>query len=87
MHTGVVLVMPAKSGSTGEGLGSEPTDAPPLVHAFSCTTTVEFDVLSKEVIDTYIASGEKGRALLIECNVLCGCAACAGVMLHVVLLS
>ncbi|KAL4451472.1 hypothetical protein ABPG75_007134 [Micractinium tetrahymenae] len=47
VHTGVALVMPAADG-----------EAEPHVHSFAVTTTVEFDELSSEAIQAYIASGE-----------------------------
>ncbi|KAL4424554.1 hypothetical protein ABPG77_010134 [Micractinium sp. CCAP 211/92] len=47
VHTGVALVMPAAEGETD-----------PRVHSFAVTTNVEFDELSAEAIQAYIASGE-----------------------------
>mmetsp|Transcript_4062 Transcript_4062/g.7868 ORF Transcript_4062/g.7868 Transcript_4062/m.7868 type:complete len:230 (-) Transcript_4062:900-1589(-) len=50
VHTGVVLVLPkAIDPATGKS---------PLVYSFSETTSVEFDVLTPELIKAYIESGE-----------------------------
>lgn len=50
VHTGVALVLPkAADAKTGK---------PPLLHAFSETTAVEFDELSASMIQAYVATGE-----------------------------
>lgn len=37
------------------------TGVPPYVRTFSCTTAVQFDTLSDEAIQAYIATGDCGR--------------------------